>query len=377
MALHVVIMAGGSGTRLWPASTRARPKQFLRLGGEESLLLQTARRALALNTGGEICIVTGERLAALTRAELDDAGLAERVRVLAEPSPRNTAPAIMLAARWLASRTSVEDSMLVLTADHRVGPLPAFTADVGTAAALAEAGFLVTFGIAPDRPETGFGYIERGEALLPAEPADPDGAPASGSAARAFRVLAFREKPDEQTAGDYLASGRHYWNSGMFTFGLRVFQRELSEHAPQLWSAFGEHGSPTEADGDIAMTEGGWLGLSASLRAAWEAIPSISIDYAVMEHTRVAAVVPATFTWSDVGSWDEVAQAWPRGDGPAVLVQSDGAWVSADVPVTVCGAPGVRVVVRDGRVLVLGPAAGQLLKPALAEWEARGRSDLL
>ncbi len=386
MALHVVIMAGGSGTRLWPASTRARPKQFLRLGGEESLLVQTLRRAFALAPDGEICVVTGERLAALTTAEVGSADLRNRVSILAEPSPRNTAPAIMLAAVWLASRGSREDLMLVLTADHLVGPIDAFVLDAQTAATLAEAGYLVTFGIRPDRPETGFGYIERGEALNPASGSQPTGARghAAGTGQRAFRVHAFREKPDTATAQTYLESGRHYWNSGMFTFGIDSLQKELSRHAPELWQALGAPldalagpGGGNQAGDGIHRTDGGWLSLSGELREAWGRAPSISIDYAVMEHTDHAAVVPASFEWSDVGSWDEVAEAWPHGDGPSVLVESDGAWVSSDSPVTVCGAPGVRVVVRDGKVLVLGPGAGQLLKPALAEWEKRGRSDLL
>lgn len=281
-----VIMAGGSGSRLWPLSRQLNPKQFLPLvDAEQSLLQATIKRLEGLDHQLPILICNEQhRFQAaeqLRQLEMEDA------RILLEPVGRNTAPAVALAA--LQATASGEDPiLLVLAADHLIQNVEAFHASIGCALALAEEGKLVTFGIVPTHPETGFGYLEKGEVL------------AHGG----FVVSRFVEKPDAKTAQAYLDSGRYYWNSGMFILRASRYLQELERFAPAILDAC--RTSFANAQQDMHFTR-----VDAE---AFATCPENSIDYAVMEHTADAVVVPLDAGWSDIGSWSAL---WETADKDA------------------------------------------------------------
>jgi mannose-1-phosphate guanylyltransferase/mannose-6-phosphate isomerase len=352
MAEAIIIMAGGVGSRLWPASLASQPKQLLRIGGGQSLVQQALVRSAAACPDGPIVIVTHEQHVQPMKPHIDElsrttlAGLGERVSFVAEPVGRNTAPAIALGVTHLAETLPAEATVLVLTADHVIEPVSAFVRDAARAATLAATGHLVCFGIVPDRPETGYGYIQAGEPLN------------GGSTVRAFK-----EKPDEPTARGYLASGDYYWNSGMFAFSLGTFEQELATHAPEIRAAF----------------DGLDTGDPAAVRATYDTLAKISIDYALMERSDHVAVVPASFGWTDVGSWDEAAKL---GDGASRLtlpieIEASGNYIDSDLPVAVCGVSDIHVVVKNGKVLVCRRGESQLVKQVVDLAEERGAGEFL
>ena len=282
--LHPVILSGGSGSRLWPLSRQNQPKQFLTLVGERSLFQETLRRAAGLPDAQAPVTVCAEDHRFMVGEQLHEIGL-QSGGILLEPVARNTAPAIALAALHLAARDPGA-LMLVLPADHLIEDEAAFRAAVTRALALAEKGWLVTFGIEPDAPETGFGYIARGDAL------DDAG----------YRVARFVEKPDLATAQAYVASGDYAWNSGMFLFSAQRFLEELATHAPAMLAAAKAAYAAAKLDLDFVRVD----------REAFAASPNDSIDYAVMEKTDRAAVVPVSCGWSDIGSWSSLWAATSR-----------------------------------------------------------------
>jgi mannose-1-phosphate guanylyltransferase/mannose-6-phosphate isomerase len=269
---RAVILAGGSGTRLWPLSRKYYPKQFVSLTDDCSLFEGTLRRLEALDLAGPLVVCNDEHRF-LVAETLRRSGI-EGASILLEPVGRNTAPAVALAA--LEATASGDDPiLLVLPADHAIEDEAAFTEAVERAAVVAHGGYLVTFGVQPDRPETGYGYIRvtAGEGVRPVE--------------------AFVEKPDRATAEGYLAAGGYFWNSGMFVFRASAYLEQLSLHAPAILSAVQEAYAGRSRDLDFLRFD----------TTAFSAIPGESIDYAVMERTDRAMVVPFTTAWSDVGSW--------------------------------------------------------------------------
>lgn len=326
-----VILCGGSGTRLWPKSRPQRPKPFLPLLGNESLFAQTLARMPPETGFGVPVVVTGEALRPQVEAEL--AG--RSARLIVEPVGRNTAPAIALAAHGLPA----DAVMLVCPSDHHIGDAAEFRAAAVAAADLARKGFMVAVGVTPTAPETGYGYIKRGSKL------------SSG-----FAVERFVEKPDRERAEAYLAEGNYSWNAGIFAFAAGTFLDELAAHRPQM--------AKTVAKAvEAGSVEGGAFVPDPELFAA---VPKESVDYAVMEHTAKAAVVPADMAWSDIGSWSAVQQA-RGGDAQGnsasqntelvecrnVLVESDGPRVS------VIGLEDVIVVVNGDEILVTSAAGAQ------------------
>ncbi len=271
--VNVMILAGGSGTRLWPLSRRSQPKQFLKNFQGESLLRKAVRRALAIADPERIVIVTNREYEFQVRNHVREENPILMKQVVLEPAPRNTAPAIALGLRWLMEEAGMEgtEPCMVMASDHLIEPRQAFRETVGSAERLTREGFLVTFGIPPTRPETGYGYIRREE--------QPIHKGESG-----YAVSAFVEKPDLKTAKKYLDAGTYLWNSGMFAFTGDRFVREIKEHLPQVAAAFDKGYD--------------------SMLSSFSDLPSISMDYGIMEKTKDVAVVPATFSWSDVGSWD-------------------------------------------------------------------------
>lgn len=366
MVDNVLIMAGGSGTRLWPASTQERPKQFLDLGIGTSLLAATLQRAYATGAKNQIAVITHASQVPAVEAELAALGY-EDALVIGEPIGRNTAPAIACGL-WTfdVPGGAADQTTLVLAADHLITPTEAFVEDVEKADLLAREGFMVTFGIPPTRPETGYGYIEQGDAQGPGN-----------------LVASFREKPDEATAEGYLQAGRYLWNSGMFVFHHQAFWQQLSEYAPELTAPFESAPLPesttTSVNGSGTTSE-----TIAANRALYDELPSVSIDYALMEHTDRAAVVPVSFTWNDIGSWDEVATLQAAGhlgteSGEVPVVQADAAgnYVLADQPVALCGVEDLIVVAKEGRLLICRKGRSQLVKQIVEALKADGREDLL
>jgi mannose-1-phosphate guanylyltransferase len=280
---HAVIMAGGSGTRLWPLSRQDRPKQLLKLFGGKSLLRIAFERLHGLLPAEQICVITGREYLPAIAAELPEL---PRANLLGEPCPRDTAPAVGLAAHLLALRDP-QGTMGVFTADHVIEPVDEFRSTVMRAFQVAEAQpeALVTCGIKPSGPHTGYGYIHRGR------PIDIPGA---------FQIRGFKEKPDLLTAGMYVASGEYYWNSGMFVFRIPAILAQYERHQPdmarELRAVAAEFGEEWRAEAVVRR---------------FAQIPRISVDYAIMEKAQQLAVVEMHCRWFDVGSWTSLAEVFP------------------------------------------------------------------
>lgn len=346
-----LILSGGAGTRLWPVSRQGYPKPFMTLADGRSLLAHTLDRALAVASGGEVMTVTGADYFFLTRDEYSRHPQASAVhlRFLLEPAGRNTAPAIVLAALDVAARHGGAAKLLVLPADHLIADLAAFAHDVSAASALADDGLLVTFGIGPTAPETGFGYIAAGARI-----------PERGGA----RIEAFVEKPDRATAEAYLAAGNYYWNAGMFCFRADALIAAAEATCPDVLAAARACFAASDAAAEPCRFE------SSSFLAQ----PDISIDYAVMEKAPARAVVPAGFDWSDIGSWKAVSElgeadaAGNRVRGQAIMVEATNCYVDAGG--RMIAAVGVRdlVIVDSGdALLVAGRDSAQAVKSVVEQ----------
>jgi mannose-1-phosphate guanylyltransferase/mannose-6-phosphate isomerase len=276
--IYPVILSGGSGTRLWPMSRSLYPKQLLALFGDTSLLQQTVSRVAGQPGFAAPLIVANEEHRFIIAEQLREIGV-EAAGLLLEPIGRNTAPAAAVAALRIAERDP-EGFVLVMPSDHAIADPQAFQEAVGRAAAAAKAGLLVTFGITPDRAETGYGYIAAGTPI-----AACDGA---------FAVARFVEKPQQPDAERYVAAGDYFWNSGIFLFPAVAYLAELERLRPDMLAACKEAVAKAKSDADFIRLD----------KAAFAACPADSIDYAVMEHTGAAAIVPVSMGWSDLGSWD-------------------------------------------------------------------------
>ncbi|WP_209346801.1 mannose-1-phosphate guanylyltransferase [Pontixanthobacter sp. CEM42] len=328
--IHPVILCGGSGTRLWPLSRVDKPKPFLPLVGKRSLFEQTLDRCVNEVIFAAPTIVTVEKHLDHVEGQLGEAAGAS---IIVEPMGKNTAPAIALAALRLP-----EDAiMLVCPSDHYIKDTAAFVSAAETASALADQGFLVSFGIKATSPETGYGYIKRGEEL-----------------GVGFAVERFVEKPDLATAQSFLADGSYSWNGGIFAFKAEVFLTELANHCPQMMDAL-------RASVEAGSKDGQRFHPDAS---SFAQIESDSIDYAVMETTERAAMVPVSMGWSDIGNWDALREA-QNGDalgnsikGQAELVDCTNVMIHSDGPrVSVVGLDDVIIVV-DGNDVLVTTAAG-------------------
>jgi mannose-1-phosphate guanylyltransferase/mannose-6-phosphate isomerase len=290
--LYAVILAGGSGTRFWPLSRQLYPKQLLRIIGDETLIQQTMRRVLGSVPAGRVLISTNAAQADSIRVQLSEWKEDLGGNFVIEPEARNTAPALALAAATLVKRDP-DAVMLVLPADHVISREARFKAAVALGADLAAAGHLVTFGIKPIRPETGYGYIQP----------DLHKTLAARGALRGHPVARFVEKPDAKTAHKYLKAGTYYWNSGIFMWGAAVFLKEMARHQPHLARGM------TRVSGLL-----GEAGATDQVSAAYRKLPSISVDYGIMERSSHAAMIPADFRWSDVGNWSSLEEVAPRNE---------------------------------------------------------------
>ena len=309
MNIYPVILSGGSGTRLWPLSRELYPKQLLPLVEESTMLQETVRRLEDLADGKEPVIVCNEEHRFLVAEQMRQLGKSP-AGIILEPLGRNTAPALTLAALTLL-QNGEDGVMLVMPADHVIQDSAAFHLAVQRGAALAQEGSLVTFGIVPIEPETGYGYIKKGAAIAAAA-APVHSAARADTIPGSWRVAAFVEKPDAATAQRYLDSGEYLWNSGMFMMRASVWLAELAAYRSDIEQACRTAHAGSARDGDFLRVE----------KAAFSTCPSDSIDYAVMEKTAKAVVIALDAGWSDVGAWPALWQVRAR-DADGNVIQGD------------------------------------------------------
>lgn len=354
MKIQPVIMSGGSGTRLWPMSRAARPKQFLPLVTDRTMFQETALRVSAATDDAYAApvVIAGARHGAIVAEQLGDLDI-EPAEIILEPLPRNTAAVAAVASAWVEARD--EDALILLMpADHHIADDEGFRAAVGRATPAARDGYIATFGIKPDRPHTGYGYIEAGDAI----------------AEHVYKVAAFREKPDAAKAKDYVDHGGFYWNAGIFLFRASAMLGELEKHAPDIRSA------ATDALRASVMS-----GAARRLDEEYFAqCPANSIDYAVMEKTERAAVLaPVDVGWTDIGSWSEVTTQ----SGEAIVevggeIGGGGNIIRADgVTVATVGVEDLIIVATSDAVLVARKDNAQEVRAVVEELKKRGREDLL
>lgn len=348
-----IILAGGSGTRLWPLSRQWYPKQFLQLKGENSLLQQTISRVAGAQFENPLVICNEDHrfLAAeqLRQIEID------ACPILLEPEPRSTAPAIALAAYYAQSK-GIDPYLLVMPADHVIDNQQAFEQAVEKAVQQAKKGHLATFGIEPTYAETGFGYIRRGQSIE----------------SEVFHIDSFVEKPDEKTAEQYMATKQYYWNSGMFLFKASDYLKVLSQFQPEIIQACEESIARSVQDADFIRVD----------KAAFSLCPSDSIDYAVMEKTDKAVVVSLEAAWNDVGSWHalwDISEKNEQGNvlqGDVVAIDSHHSFVRADNRlVTLVGLDNVIVVETTDAVLVAHKDEVQQVKAVVEHLKTEDRSE--
>jgi mannose-1-phosphate guanylyltransferase len=361
--VFIAVLAGGSGTRFWPASRKGWPKQFLPLGKDSHtpLIVATLARVAPLAPPDRTMVVTGRALADATRAMVSER-LAKTI--LAEPVPKNTAPAVAWATRH-ALRHDPDAVIVVLPADAYIEDEDAFRAALTRAIEAAQRGAIVTLGVRPSRPETGYGYLHVGEATeMPG----------------VFRVKAFVEKPDLSRAQQYLRDGRHLWNAGIFVFRASVMDSALREHLPSVWEGMNEI--------DAHAREGRGAEAEA-IERVFHQFPSVSIDYGVMEKVARVDVVPTDCGWSDVGSWQT---SWElgekdahnnvvRAEDPALIVLEDATGNVLSAPkgkiVAVIGVDDLVIVDTPDALLVAPRSRAQDVKRAVDQLSQRGKKDAL
>lgn len=344
--MKVILLAGGGGTRLFPLSRARFPKQFLKVTGDESLFAQTVKRFLAVTQAQDLVVITNRDHEHLVKSELAACGAAE-AHVVLEPVGRNTAPAIALAAAYCRDRlgTTEEEVLFVTPCDHVIRPVDVFAAGVAEAVKLAEKGSIVTFGVRPTGPETGYGYIQAGE-----------------KTGGAFSVTSFREKPDRETAEKYVAAGNYYWNSGMFGFTMGRFLKELAAQQPEISALTAQ---PVE-----------------TTLEQFEQMPDVSIDYGIMEKAGDVLVIPLTAYWNDIGSWDAIYDVLGK-DKAGNAVKGD--CMNLDCTNTLMlshrhlvvgiGLEDLLVVETEDAILVAKKGESQKVKDVVAQLKGKGRRE--
>lgn len=344
--MKIIILAGGGGTRLFPLSRTCFPKQFMKIGGDQSLLAQTIMRFMPVAKAADMVIVTNQEYIHHVKAELAVCG-AEEAHVLLEPVGRNTAPAIALAARYCLDELGAGDSevMFVTPSDHIIRQTELFVQAVRQAEDMAQQESIVTFGIKPDKPEIGYGYIEAGAA--------------SGSG---FMVNSFKEKPDQATAEEYVVAGSYYWNSGMYAFTIGHFMKELRAYQPEIYQLV----SKTYTD----------------ILAQFAAMPNISIDYAIAEKSNNVVTIPLAAYWNDIGSWDAIYDVLDKDlDGNAVkgdcipLDCTNTLMLGRSRLIAGIGLEDLLVVETDDVIVVAKKGESQKVKDLVGEIKKRGRRE--
>ncbi|GEA52308.1 mannose-1-phosphate guanyltransferase [Vibrio inusitatus NBRC 102082] len=355
--IYPIIMAGGSGSRLWPLSRELYPKQFLKLSDDVSMLQQTFSRLSGFEHKSPMVICNDEHR--FIAAEQIRTGGFSHSGIILEPVGRNTAPAIALAAfQALKEEVDADPVLLVLAADHFIEDISAFAGAIETGETFARDDQLVTFGIVPESPETGYGYIKRGQ---------PQGEDSLG-----FKVDSFVEKPSLDVAKSYVESGDYYWNSGLFMFKASLYLKELKQHSPEIYEACERSLANAQSDLDFIRIN----------QAAFEACPSDSIDYAVMEKTTKATVVPMKAGWSDVGSWGALWEVSSKDHnqnaikGDVVAVCSKRNYLhSENKLIATVGVNDLIIVETKDAILVADKSQVQDVKAVVNHLKSEGRTE--
>jgi mannose-1-phosphate guanylyltransferase len=354
----LLVLAGGSGTRFWPRSRARRPKQFLPIAGEDSLLVTTVRRFAGWIPSERVVVLTTKQLEADTQAMMRDF---PGVKVIAEPESRNTAPTLVLAMEWLRAQDP-NATCIVVPADHWITDVQEYIGVVKTAVnAAAQSASLCTIGVQPTRPETGYGYIRTGEAIVP----------------QVFRVDRFVEKPSREVADTMVQSSEYLWNSGMFVWTAETFFRELEAANRAFIDAFAPYRNALQGGnaGEIA---------TALAKSFFEA-PAISIDYALLEKSRNVVVIPgSSFGWNDLGSFVSLEEVYPKSEGGVAragqVLALDSLANIIDVPgktVALLGVTDMILVDAGDVILVAAKERAQDVKKLVERLKREGRIDLL
>lgn len=353
--LFAVIMAGGKGTRFWPLSREMFPKQYLKLFGDRTLIQETIARVEGEVPLGNVVIVTTTAQRDIVQWQAGE--ILDKVNCIVEPMGRNTAPAIALVTYKL-HKLNPDAILLVLPSDHHIADRDAFAACLERAVPHAREGFIVTFGIRPTRPETGYGYIKTADAL---------------QGQSAYKVARFVEKPDEATAQQYLAEGTYYWNSGMFIFSAASMVEEFKRHMPGLHAAF----SSIEGDLDTARE-------TEAIERIYPSLEEQSIDYGIMERSERAAMVVADFPWSDIGSWNAIEEVLPRDErgnvkvGNVVDIDCDGSiFFTGNKLVAAIGVKDMVLVDTHDATLIVPKDRVQSVKDMVARLKREGKGEYL
>jgi len=368
-----LIMAGGSGTRLWPLSNSRKPKQFLPASkdGTESFFSLSLDRALKVvsESDGRVIIVCGKThlpfiITACSKLKTEEK---KRIVLIPEPEAKNTAPAIACAIAYSGKTCGYNRTMLVLTSDHIIKPLDVFLSDANTSAQFAEQNKLVVFGISPTGPETGFGYIETSEKL----------------AENVYTAASFKEKPKRETAEQFLASKKYFWNSGMFAFRCDFLAGEYRRLQADLFSPFEVLKTPdkksyTKVKNILVLDK--WTGLDK----AYKHSNGISFDYAIAEKCGQTVMIRSSFDWIDVGSWDDYARLLSDNPSKEVFsIKADGCFVDSDIPVALAGVENLIVVIRSGKdgsppsALITQKGKTQLVRDIVEKIKQSDRKDIL
>jgi len=350
--IYPVILSGGAGTRLWPISRRDFPKQFIQLINEKSPLQETALRVSG-DGYSSASVICNEAHRFLVAEQISQVGV-DLGNIILEPVGRNTCPAVAVAALMVRD-IEPEGLVLLLPSDHLVTDQVAFRCVAESAKTIAEKGYLVTFGMTPTRPETGYGYIKVGSALSEGE--------------GGHHVVRFAEKPDLSQASDYLKSGDYAWNSGIFMFRADRLIEELEHHAPDILTA-------AVGSWEKSLRDLDFIRLDAN---AFEASPSISVDYAIMEKTDRAAVIPVEMGWSDLGTWDALWEVSGRDEddnacsGDVIAVDTHGSYLRSDGPVmAVLGLENVIAVATDDALLIASKDRAQEVNTIVKAFDEAG-----
>ncbi len=374
MKITPVILSGGAGSRLWPLSREALPKQFLPLITQRSMIQDTVCRFQGAAFADPVFICNAQHVNTIrTQMQAIDQPIGA---IITEPVGRNTAPCAVVAAEHVRNHNP-DGLVLLVPADHYIGAPQKFQTAITQAVSAAQAGYLVTFGIQPDRPETGYGYIAMGERLD----------------RFAFHVSAFREKPDLETAHHYLKSGQYVWNAGLFLFMPGALRTEIDRYAPQIGVQAAKAYAKAQKDRVQDDPNPGCDTVYALDANAFAACPADSIDYAVMEHSDQVAIVPCDIGWSDVGSFTALRDLQARDsnhsvkDKPDNMVQASRAYLSQDsenclvisdsLPVSIAGLSNIAVIVHNGEILVLDLAQSQSVKDIVEALKSGGETERL